>query len=54
MAPLTTVFPARAGMSPVGITVSNPGAGFPRPRGDEPSLCKDFRKRPRFSPPARG
>ena len=35
------VFPARAGMSPAGRHRADPGHGFPRTRGDEPST-NDF------------
>ena len=48
------VFPAYAGMSPPSETASKKVLGFPRLRGDEPTVYTSGIKKTAFSPPTRG
>ena len=47
-------FPAHAGMDPMLMTRAMRSAGFPRPRGDGPTLSSYRRYRAVVSPPTRG
>ena len=51
---MTKVFPARAGMSPVGGVVTVGGVGVPRSRGDEPTPDLLQNTQHRCSPRERG
>ena len=48
------VFPAYAGMSPIGWGIKWAVEGFPRLRGDEPLLFALRQALKEFSPPTRG
>ena len=48
------VFPAHAGMSPIGIECHPAATGFPRTRGDEPVRTLASLVRIGFSPHTRG
>ena len=54
LAPAFVVFPAHAGMSLCPGTRRDHGEGFPRPRGDEPSVGRAPHFFALFSPPTRG
>ena len=49
-----TVFPARAGMSLVALTIKVEAFRFPRASGDEPVLLGTMDARAAFSPRERG